>query len=292
MLRELRDIFVRLWETHFSYPVLWTPKKILKEPESLKGKDVCLYVALCANGELRSHAIEEMKRWHKNGFDVILVAVVDRISENLKISGVEFCSGVLVRRNSGVDFGAWACALRVFPEVRSAELLALINDSVITVEKTLSETISKVKAVEADLIGIIESWEFRRHYQSWALFYRRGALSSASFNRFWGNVKNVSRQQAIIKYELELLEFFQGAGLRCSALITPAHFCYLQMPASILRYPRLLVEFGCSFVKTKVFTQNPHKLSREELEFCAHVSGQIEFGDMVKRKYQRPVSSR
>jgi lipopolysaccharide biosynthesis protein len=242
------------------------PFTILKRPGDPAAKQVCLYVCTALEGGLRAHALRAMESWSNEGFEVIAVVVVNRLSDFREIARLPFCSGVIVRENHGVDFGAWAMALHAFPELKTANLLAMANDSVVgPLHRLMPRFLDRLAETKGDVVGVVESPEMRRHFQSWLIFYRASALRSEVFRSFWSSVRNLDREDSIDQYETRLVSIMERGQLECAAMYGPQTGLPGRSDNLMLSWPLRLVANDCCFAKVKLFTQNPHDLPVGEL---------------------------
>ena len=168
---------------------------------------------------------------------------------------LDFASAVLVRENRGYDFGAWASALQQLPAVRSASLVALVNDSMYGPLDSFGQMLARARALDADVIGATESSEFGRHFQSFLLFFKTRALNSDAFWTFWRKVRAGGRMVAVYRYELNLLKVFERAGLRCAAL-----FPNRGRHNPTLTNWRELINDGFPYLKIALLRDNPFKV--------------------------------
>jgi lipopolysaccharide biosynthesis protein len=224
----------------------------LHVPELGEGAEVCIFAAYAPNGVVPDYSLFHARAWSAAGFQVILVLNTNALDQNVETDDLRFASGVLVRENRGYDFGAWASALQQLSGIKSASLVALVNDSMFGPLDSFSQMLERVRAADADVIGTTESVEFGRHFQSFLLFFKTGVLNSAVFWRFWSKIRAGGRIIAIYRYEHGIFERLEEAGFRCVALF----------PSSDRRNPTLtrwrsLVDEGFPYVKVGLLRDNP-----------------------------------
>jgi hypothetical protein len=190
----------------------------LRLPEFSEPAEVCIFVTYAPDSVVPEHARIHARAWTDAGFQVVLVLNTDAFDKGANASEIDCASGVLLRENIGYDFGAWATALQQLAAIRSASLVALVNDSMYGPLDTFTQMLTRVRALDADVIGGTESLEFGRHFQSFLLFFKARALNSDSFWRFWRKVRAGGRIVAVYHYELRLMKTMERAGLDCVAL--------------------------------------------------------------------------
>jgi lipopolysaccharide biosynthesis protein len=185
------------------------------------------------------------------GFAVILVVMAER-PESFDVTTLPDCEGVLVRRNKGYDFGAWASVIRRLPDLREARLLAIANDSLFGPLDGFAAMIAAARAHPAPLVAALDSREHWHHLQSFLLFFKPPALRSRAFATFWRRVRNGGREQAIRRYELNLERHFRRHGLAGAALF-PSD---ATVNATLAEW-RDLVRRGFPFLKVQLLRDNP-----------------------------------
>jgi len=192
----------------------------LRSPELGEAAELCIFVAYAPASVVPEYSRFHARAWADAGFQVVLVLNTDAFEDRGHVQADElpFASGVLLRENRGYDFGAWASALQQLPNVRTASLVALVNDSMYGPLDTFEPMLARARAMDADVIGATESQEFGHHFQSFLLFFKTRALTSDAFWKFWSKVRAGGRIVAVYRYELRLMKTLERAHLRCAAL--------------------------------------------------------------------------
>ncbi|MBU6419160.1 MAG: lipopolysaccharide biosynthesis protein [Proteobacteria bacterium] len=156
----------------------------------------------------------------ENGRDVVFVSN----SEKLPPAALEMvkaqCAAVLIRRNIGYDFGAWADALHHFglPRADTQEII-FANDSVFGPLLPLGDLLRRLNYEKSDIWGLTESWQVRYHLQSFFLAFGPKALRAEAFGKFWNAVRPVPMKAYIVKaYEIGVTQAMMAGGLNCNAL--------------------------------------------------------------------------
>lgn len=207
------------------------------------------------------------------------------------------CGLVIRRRNFGYDFGAYRDALREIPSLSSLDSLIIANDSVYGPFRPLAEVLQQADPDRADIWGINDSYDRRYHLQSYFLLFHRRALASHKLMRFWDQLLYVRSKHFVIRYyEVGLSRAALNAGLKLDAfcpyreLVTLSIAALRQLPLSIpadraklfhgdflkffqdllengipvnpshFFWDRMLVDFGCPFLKRELLTINPAKV--------------------------------
>jgi lipopolysaccharide biosynthesis protein len=232
------------------------PFRWIRKPTILSGDQVCLFVTYTPDGTIPAHALFHARAWAEAGFKVNLTVVLDRLEKFSSSQDLAFAAGVLLRANQGYDFGAWAATIAQLPELRTTSLLCIANDSVYGPLNTFSTMIDRIKMTDADVIGLTESYERTRHFQSYMMLFRQNSLCHPSFIKFWRNIRTGDRSFVIQNYELKLMALMEKNGLRTVALYPMPE----RGPNPTLMFWRELIADGFPFLKVQLLRDNPLRL--------------------------------
>lgn len=184
------------------------------------GPRVVLFMHFDKRGELREQLLGYIRAFRENGYDVVFVTNSGRFQPQAEAALHALCAVVIIRRNIGYDFGAWAdtlCELGL-PRAETEELI-LANDSVFGPLVPLGDALRGLDYAKADVWGLTESWQLRYHLQSYFLAFGPEALRAEGFLKFWRAVRPVPMKSYVIKhYEVGVTQAMVKAGLRCAAL--------------------------------------------------------------------------
>jgi hypothetical protein len=232
-----------------------TEHRWLRMPGSLSGKKVCLLACYSPIGALSLHTLLLAKTWSQQGFAVILIVAKNDL-EPLPhlVDELVHLEGILLRFNSGYDFGSWATALIARPDLREAALLVTTNDSVYGPLDGFPAMLDRMSKSPSDVIGMVDCFEHEYHMQSFLVFYRPRALQSRVFSRFWKSIRDFDRRAAIDNAELTQWAFMHGEGLEIDILFpTPAEPI---LNPTLSRW-RELIGSGFPFIKVELLRTNP-----------------------------------
>jgi hypothetical protein len=232
----------------------------VREPVSLADAELCIFVCYARYNVVPAHALFHARAWAAAGFRVVLVLALDEPDVFCVGDDLSFAAGILLRQNAGYDFAAWATAIRVLAQLREARIVAIANDSVYGPFDGFPELIARARRSQADVIGLTESYELCRHFQSYALFFKHRALASVAFTRFWQSVRIGSRRHVIDNYELLLLTRMEEAGLACETLFSGPE----DGRNPTLTIWRELLEQGFPFIKVQLLRDNPAEVDLSE----------------------------
>lgn len=190
------------------------------------------------------------------GYSVVVVRASDD-RRPLDWSRGPLNRAVVVRKpNIGYDFGSWATALELFPQIRSAPFVLITNDSLVGPFASLEPMVADFEGSYFDVWGGTWTSQFMPHLQSFLLGFRGGVLNDPALRHFWHELPEQQNKADIIhNYELGLSRLLQGEGY-----VTGAWFDY-ELVVRFTQNPTIqgwrgLLELGFPFVKRELVT-NP-----------------------------------
>lgn len=261
-------------------PASSVPARWLRKPAIVPGGRLCVIVLLARDGCVLPHGLAHALAWRDGGYDVLAVVVLDTLDQPFDAAPLDFAGGLLLRVNSGYDFGAWAAAIRgLGPSLRELDALVITNDSVLGPSDRFGAMLERIDCSPAGLIGLTECTEFNPHLQSYLLVFKPLALRSAAFDRFWANVRSGDRRFVIDNYEIALQGRFERAGVSSAALF-PVPVGPFDNPT--LSHWRELLAAGFPFVKVQLLRINPREVSLSDWRTVLSAAG----FDLVRVEHQ------
>lgn len=242
--------------------------------QNLEG-EVCLFVTHAAQPVLKTHVIHHVEHLLDAGLQVILIVNTNLATDTLTIDA-DFearLSGVLVRENTGFDFGAWAHAYSLLDR-KLWHRLYLINDSIVGPlgQTEFARMMGRIKASSADFIGLTESLAPARHLQSYFLVFNRNALLSHAFDKRILSIQNLPEKGQVVDiYEIRLTQQLCALGLRFEALFPTLSNDFYNSNDTASRWEQLL-SAGFPYLKTSVIKELP----RAPKILMARASGQVD----------------
>jgi len=180
---------------------------------------------------------------------------------------------VVVRENSGFDFGAWKFALTEYlgwETVVSYEELVLLNDSCFGPFYPLTQVFAKMDG-KSDFWGLVEHGELKAvnlfnmcpygylpaHLQSFFLVVSSHLLRSTEFHDYWANLPLAQNyQEAVAKNECVFTKHFFDMGFSYAALIDTKDIDEGMPTAHVFFSPGQMLLRGMPMLKAKAFTQS------------------------------------
>src|SRR5262245_24150079 len=133
--------------------------------------DVCLFAHFDRDDVVDDHVLRYLRAIRACGFFVVVIS-----TSNLNDSWIarlrSVVHEVILRDNTGHDFGSWNLGLQHFGERIGGRLL-LANDSVYAPVGSLADSIRELTCVPADAYGMTMSAEIAPHLQSWFLLLNK-----------------------------------------------------------------------------------------------------------------------
>jgi len=190
------------------------------EAEVALGPKIVLFMHFDRHGRVGQQLLEYLREFAGSGRTVVFITNAGKLTEQAAAQLRTICAAIIIRRNRGYDFGAWADGIAHFklPLAETQELI-LANDSVFGPLRPIAGLLERLNYNQADVWGLTESWQYRYHLQSFFMAFGPAALRDPVFKKFWGEVRPVPAKAFIIKaYEIGISQAMIKAGLRCEAL--------------------------------------------------------------------------
>lgn len=147
-----------------------------------------------------------------------------------------YTHSITLRKNIGLDFGAWKEALQTIglPYIATHyDGLILANDSCYAPFSPFIQLFNTMSEKGHDMWGITENelphyisdngekFDITPHIQSYFLVFNKKILQAICFSDFWANVNPLSsRDDIIMRYEVGLTKLLREQGFSCSAYTT------------------------------------------------------------------------
>lgn len=196
----------------------------LKEIKSLpksRSKEVCLFLSYSPEPRVKPHVIHHVESFLRQGVEVVLIVNTDNFDVDFEMPP-DFCSrlsGVFVRENIGYDFSGWAQVFSKFDIL--PERMFLVNDSIVGPldEDLFDGMMEKIRASDADFVGLTSNPEPRFHLQSYFLVLGGGLLADKEFCEYFRNLLPLPTKELVIAaYETKMTAIVQFFGHKAAAM--------------------------------------------------------------------------
>jgi lipopolysaccharide biosynthesis protein len=225
------------------------------------GGEIALFVTHSSDGRLKRHVRHYVEALRRHGINPVLIVAADAEFRDADENLLALLDGLYIRQNAGYDFGAWAHVLRQQPSLLGADILYLINDSMIGPlnEDKFADLLRRVRSSGSDVIGLTDSYERGWHIQSYFIALKgAAAVASPALRAFLMKIKNLAGKVDVVNaYETRLAPTLQAAGLRCEVLF-PARKAH---NPSLAEW-RELIKSGLPFVKLAALRGHSRRLHR------------------------------
>lgn len=184
------------------------------------GPRVAVFVHFDPAAQVQDFVVNHVAALHAAGLSVVFASNCPALDP----AGLErirpYCAAIVLRHNTGHDFGAVRDTLRLLGLPRdNTQSLLIANDSVFGPVQDIGAILDRIDFDKADLWGATESWQHRYHLQSFFLVAGRRALTSPAWEKFWRRMRLVqSRYWVVQRYEIGLTQAMLAGGLRCAAI--------------------------------------------------------------------------
>ncbi|MFB9732041.1 glycosyltransferase [Ornithinimicrobium kibberense] len=215
---------------------------------------------------VRDDALRAAAAYAAAGLGVLVLAARDPWH---RVTPPDLPEGVAVARrpNTGYDFGSWAAALRLWPQVAAKDLVVLTNDSLVGPLGPVEPLLTRVGRSTADVWAATSASAPADHPQSFFLAFRNGSLEHPGLRDFFPAVRpQRSKRDVVTTYEIGLTHVIDKAGLSRETGWSQADLGL--PPSTVVPFGgwRELVEAGFPFVKRVLLTGPQFAAARPAVE--------------------------
>ena len=220
---------------------------------------LCFFAHYHQDGILAPHALHYLRAIKAAGFTIVVLSTA-KLGAQEQYTLYSMGIDLVLRENTGMDFGGWIEACQRFFPIE-AQLLLLANDSVYGPLGKLTDFLDQLLSHDADFYGAVESLEIQPHLQSWFVLLRPAAYRSRAFAELMCSpMQEMADKLALVKrYEVGLTRRLVDAGLRYHAAFPPSGWSRLARmhpynPAHLLW--REMIAAGVPFLKVELLRLN------------------------------------
>ena len=158
---------------------------------------MALFVTYAPAGRIKPHVPPYLAALARERVSTTLIVSADHPAAVPYADVIDLVDGLYLRQNQGFDFAAWSHVARGIDFSRTRSLY-LINDSVVGPlnAERFSEVMDRIRASSAHLVGLTESLQIERHFQSYFLVAK--AEGVAALLSFLFGVKAYGDKHAVI----------------------------------------------------------------------------------------------
>jgi hypothetical protein len=217
---------------------------------------VAVIASYSRTSRLSRSLVTLVDEFESNGYVVVLVRASESTGLPSWPDGVRSPSIVITKPNVGYDFGSWATALAVLPQIATKSNVILANDSLLGPFTSLSSMLSAFEGSASDVWGATDTAEHIPHLQSYLLGFRDGVLAHRALRSFWRTIRVIDDKDTIVaRYEIGLSRLLATEGFLMRPWFDHRHIVPEGGNPTTVGGSRL-VEAGFPFVK-RILIENP-----------------------------------
>jgi len=199
------------------------------------------------------HYIKEISKYS----DLVFISTSPGLSVNKCESILPFVSQIILKENTGYDFGAWKTGLVFCEEILNnySNGIVLLNDSIYGPLFSLDNYFQA--ADNYDVYAMTDSYDLKYHLQSFFVSFNKNALENANFKNFWNNFQIIKNKISLI-FNNEI--GFYSSLLADSTLKCGSQICSYKLNSRMNTshfYWKHLLDGGVPFVKVELLRDNP-----------------------------------
>lgn len=218
------------------------------EPEA-----VVVLVHWSDRSEVSRSVVESVRQFLANGYRVALCSSAESLHWPEPPAGL----AIYRRPNIGYDFGSWAAMLTEFPQLRSADRLLLINDSLVGPFADITPILQDFHNHDGAVWGLVSTTQDGPHLQSHFVGYRGGVLAEGPLARFWDDIRvEPSKRDLILRYEIGQHAVALEAGYEVGSAFPWSLVVNDGQNPTSLGWRRLLI-WGFPYVKREIVLRPP-----------------------------------
>lgn len=197
---------------------------------------------------------EYIRALSAGGFTPVVISTCEAVRPLDFPFGITDDTVIIRRPNEGYDFGSWATALGMVPELRRSDVVLLTNDSLMGPFAPITDLLGWICEPGPDIRALTSSYQFVRHMQSYFLAFRGGILADRPWTDFFNSVRvEPDKMSIVLKYELGVSRTAFGEAYSTQEYMSGPE---LGVPAQnpTIDGWRQLLERGVPFVKRTMVT--------------------------------------
>lgn len=186
---------------------------------SAHARSVAIYAHYSQQSNISAMVEHQVREYARLGFRVVLVSASPRFTASDFAPLRDSVEVAIHRRNFGLDFGSWADALSLLPDLASGlDELLLVNDSVLGPIVPLDDVFAKMRAGGEGLFGMTDSIHHAPHLQSYFLLARGGPVIADLVSFLHSTRLSVIKRRVVRRFEIGLSGHMRSLGHRVAAL--------------------------------------------------------------------------
>jgi lipopolysaccharide biosynthesis protein len=222
-------------------------------------KDVCLFAHYDKDDRVDDYVLWYLRNISDLNFSIVFISTSQLDSSDVSRLRAHCCD-VILRENTGLDFGSWSAGFAKHSSDINGRLL-LANDSVYGPIGSLGAAVNRLTSERADFYGLIESVEIAPHLQSWFLLFEPWVVKNAEFRSILAQpFSTMTKRQIVQNGEVGLSRRLGRAGFRYEALHRNDRIGQPRRHDAnhmLVFWRELLLVEGIPFLKIELLRDNP-----------------------------------
>jgi hypothetical protein len=182
---------------------------------------------------------------------------------------------VVIRRpNVAYDFGSWAAALEMMPQVRTMDHVIFANDSLIGPFASIDTLIDRFESTSADMWGAVTNPQVFPHIQTFLYGFKHQTLNAPVMREFWGGIRvQPEKMDYVYKYELGLNRALYSEAFIVDSSFSDGSLGYGHVNPTLDRWKEL-IRRGFPFLKRALLTDSTRpERAAEAMAFASDFYG-------------------
>lgn len=186
-------------------------------------KRLILFAHYDPNDHISQHVLHYLAALKPLAEKLIVISTAP-LTEKVNADLSSHCDDLIVRENEGYDFYSWKVGFEKAGNLDTYDEVVICNDSVYGPFFSLENIFAEMEQTSCDFWGMTDNHNIAYHIQSYFVVFRKTALQSDVFQKFWKNLKKQHVKFDIVKdYEVGLTQMLLHAGLEAAVYIQPQH---------------------------------------------------------------------
>lgn len=250
---------------------LFYKEKIVASPgmtAAKSKKNLCIFSHFDPHNIIDPYVIYYLQALSKADCDIIFVTTCSELSSVEKNKITDICKKIILKKNRGLDFGAYKCGIETEKNLDNYEKLILANDSVYGPFFDLNALIMHGEKNQLDMWGATDSYMIKSHIQSYFVVFSRSLFLNPSFKKFWDKVYYLNlKNNIIIRYEIGMSQYFLKNGFKLGAYCTcPTLENRVRHDPTHHSWSTIILDHQYPFIKRMLIRENPHEVDNQHWE--------------------------
>ena len=181
-------------------------------------KRLCVFAHYDKDNQLDAYVVYYLQKLQEADCDIIFVTTSHHLADEDLAKLKPLCTQIIIRDNFGYDFYSYKIGFDAVDELSRYQQVIFTNDSIYGPLFDLTSTFKAMENRSVDMWGLIDSYEYAYHLQSFFLVFNKSGITQPAFKRFWQRARPLTNKTLVItKYEIGISRYFIRKGFRLGA---------------------------------------------------------------------------